>query len=110
MLVALLASGCATSYVRDTTHPQGRQIGPAFYPATDADVEFIWWALKGAELQIDPVLHGKFWVLTPFCVVGALVDLPFSLLLDTLFLPADIARHGDRKDRQTRDVAEDSTD
>ncbi|MFA6691703.1 MAG: YceK/YidQ family lipoprotein [Saccharofermentanales bacterium] len=33
----------------------------------------------------------------PFVVVGALLDLPFSLLFDTIFLPADISRHREMK-------------
>jgi len=89
-LCTVFASSCATSFVRSDSadHPEH------IYPATVFDAGFIWDAgIKGNPLigredledKIDPLTRVVF-------VAGGFIDLPFSLLFDTVFLPHDLSR------------------
>lgn len=78
--------GCATVVVRQDDN---RSDFPACYPATAGDLMFGRWALTGAKLSL---LGGSSsaWPLCPFFVAVALIDLPLSIVVDTLVLPADL--------------------
>lgn len=70
--VALSLSGCGTLF--------GRSGVPSFYPNE----------LSSPQTGVYPAtqLDGKF-LQTPFLILG-LIDLPISLVTDTLLLPVDI--------------------
>jgi uncharacterized protein YceK len=78
-------SGCATSIARcdRASHP--------VYPATRLDGYFF-----GASLTDGETFSGymKWWE-RPIFLTGSVIDLPFSLVLDTLMLPLDIMQLDD---------------
>ena len=86
----LATSGCATAFVRskNTVDPQH------VFPATAFDGEFVFEAgLKGEPLfaPADPKARNSPPARVAFCV-GAIIDLPFSVVFDTILLPADLFR------------------
>ncbi len=96
VICAILLSNCATSYVRSDvdSSPGG------LYPATKFNGE----AIVGTGLKGEPLFEMEdpdyreptsTRVLTG---VGSLIDLPFSIVTDTLFLPLDIKRSMDESD------------
>jgi uncharacterized protein YceK len=97
-LVAI--TGCATAYVRDQLNEQRKRT--EFYPATVEDFHFIGWAMDGSVVDLSLLGKPSLWPLSPFFVAGALVDLPISVVLDTLALPADFTEA--REKRMTRET------
>jgi uncharacterized protein YceK len=93
----MVTSGCATLEVRQSSYPPIQST--AYYPATTADIRVMGWALTGAEVSLHTLLGPPetCWPLTPLFLAGALLDLPFSLVFDTLLLPADLAHARNRR-------------
>jgi len=95
VICSALLSSCATSFVRsDDAAPKH------LYPATAFDAEFFWeTGIKGMPMvemaDRDYREPTSTRVLSCF---AALIDLPVSLLTDTLFLPLDLKRMGDDDD------------
>lgn len=85
LALAALCSGCATAVVRVpiAACPSGREELPQIYPASYLDLDAVFYA----PFTIDDFPRDVPRRLGFFC--GGLVDLPFSLILDTLFLPTD---------------------
>ena len=89
--IATCAAGCATVATR---HPKGgmAETRPALYPATQTDV----WIMTGH----DPLSAGASKCNpTPLFFFAGLIDLPFSLLIDTVCLPYDLWRLATSDDR-----------
>ena len=95
----LITSGCATSFVRSESTDKPQHV----FPATACDGQFFWHAgVKGEPLfamadpnaRINPV--GRF-----VYGLGSIIDLPFSILFDTILLPLDLSRLG-RDDTDTQ--------
>lgn len=93
-----VSAGCATVIVRQRDN---RRHFPACYPATTGDVRCGVWAVTGAHFNADVLGSGSLWPLSPFFLVGAVVDLPLSLVVDTLALPADVAGVVEKRRRET---------
>ncbi len=93
-----LSTGCATVVVRQRDN---RRHFPACYPATAGDLRCTAWAVTGAHFNADVLGSGSLWPLSPFFLVGAVVDLPLSLVVDTLALPADVAGMIEKRRRET---------
>ena len=92
-LSALMLSSCATSMVRSDVNA----VSEGLYPATRFNGE----AIVGTGFKGEPLFESadpnyreptSTRVLTG---VGSLIDLPFSIVTDTLFLPMDIKRSMD---------------
>jgi len=88
---ALFISGCATAFVRS----ENTRNSPRAFPATAFDGEvFCESVIKGVPLgmvQADPnASNGP--VARFACAVGVVIDLPFSIVSDTLLLPVDLNR------------------
>jgi uncharacterized protein YceK len=80
LVIVLVTAGC--------TSIAGRSMGvvpPVAYPSVQAD----WGALHGGG-------HFPGWVLYPY----AAIDLPFSAVVDTLFLPYDLGRDEEKWKRK----------
>ena len=105
VIVVSLLFGCATAYMRTDlsgSKPKG------LYPATRADVvgayrycanksdPFGGW--RGAGTPSNPNIIEKF-----LWVTFSTVDLPFSLVSDTLCLPSDLPKKKELKDAPTTD-------
>ena len=103
ILTALL-SGCATAYMRTDlsgSKPKG------LYPATRADVggayrycanksdAFGGW--RGAGTSSNPNIVEKF-----LWVTFSVIDLPISLVTDTIFLPSDLSKRSKNKGTPTK--------
>jgi uncharacterized protein YceK len=86
----IITCGCATALVRsDGTDDPGH-----VYPATAFDGQFLWNAgIKGEPLFARHDPRDRNGPVTRIaCGVGAVVDLPFSIVFDTLLLPLDLTR------------------
>jgi uncharacterized protein YceK len=93
--ILAVSTGCATVVVRD---PDNRSHFPACYPATIADVRCGGWALTGANVNLGfPLGSGNMWALSPLFLAGALIDLPLSVVVDTLVLPFDLVANARNK-------------
>lgn len=83
----VFSQGCATAIVRLqwSPCPSAFEGLPPVYPASCWDTDFI-------LASLDPTMGGfpldLHWRLLTFC--GGAVDLPVSLVLDTLLLPWDL--------------------
>ena len=101
----LLTSGCATAFVRakSTTDPQHA------FPATAFDGQFFWHsgvhgepllAPADPKVRLNPVARFA-------CGVGGIIDLPFSIVFDTILLPFDLSRgrKGDAEGKRESDSA-----
>lgn len=78
LIAMLLQSGCATVVVRSSRSEFDEKV----YPATQLNVEVI-----------DGLLHPGTSIFAERSVVGAglnCLDIPFSMIFDTLFLPIDL--------------------
>ncbi len=97
VVVAVLGSGCATSYMRSKDprryRPCTRDEASAFYPATMLNLALMDEARDGTRIDMYSLGTIDTHICTPFFLIGGLLDLPFSLLTDTLWLPADISRY-----------------
>ena len=88
-----MTSGCATHTARSWNYP------PGVYPATRLDAYFFWTVV----VRNEPIDDG--WVSRPD-IVGrmayggmTIIDLPFSIVSDTILLPADLFRADTAKQR-----------
>jgi len=83
-ILAMLAAGCSTVIVRD--YPSCRSEGfTSVYPATAFDGFCIITGGGNLEGKVSPA---GYLLLSPFW----LLDLPVSLVTDTVFLPSDLYR------------------
>ena len=104
VFLATLLSGCATVYMRTDfsgSKPKG------LYPATRTDVEggyrycanksdsFGGW--RGAGTSSNPNILEKF-----LWVTFSVIDLPISLVTDTLWLPSDLSKRKKNKGTPTK--------
>ena len=94
-LPAVLLSSCATTIVRTESRPHSTPV----YPATAFDGEFVWeTSVKGRPLAPTCLLHRLLKQDCPkngpigrlAALAAGIIDLPFSLVSDTLVLPKDI--------------------
>jgi uncharacterized protein YceK len=86
----LLGCGCATAFVRSSSTVEPEQV----FPATAFDAEFFWKAgVKGEPLfaTADPKQKNHPVARIAYGI-GGMVDLPISLVFDTLLLPVDLSR------------------
>src|SRR5262245_24024978 len=86
----LMTSGCATAFVRSksTVDPEHA------FPATAFDAQCFWNAgVKGEPLfaTVDPTQKNNPVARVAYAV-GGVIDLPFSILFDTILLPVDLSR------------------
>ncbi len=86
----VITSGCATAFVRskDTVDPQ------YVFPATSLDTQFFWnSAVKGEPFlaTADPTIKNGPAARLAYGV-GPIIDLPFSVVCDTILLPVDLFR------------------
>jgi uncharacterized protein YceK len=87
LAVALSCTGCATAFVRSDSTVDPRTV----YPATVFDAEVVWHGGIRGEPPMATMDNKK--TPMPFrmlCVMGGIVDLPISFVLDTILLPYDI--------------------
>ena len=88
LALVLLCSGCATAILRVPIGacPSGREDIPRLYPATFCDLGFIvYYPFASGDFPSDLPKR----ILVP---CGGIVDLPSSVVFDTLFLPWDCYR------------------
>jgi uncharacterized protein YceK len=100
----LITSGCATAFVRS----KNTAVPEPVFPATTFDAQFFWESgVKGEPLFAtnDPkVKNGPLARLA--YGLGGIIDLPFSIVFDTILLPFDLSRpktpaeDGDTKGKQ----------
>ena len=98
----VITSGCATAFVRSKNTVDAQHV----YPATAFDGQMLWKAgVKGEPLfaSVDPKDRSG-------CVTritygfGAIIDLPVSIVFDTVLLPLDLTRSSaSAEDRGTKD-------
>ena len=88
--VTLTCGGCATAFLRSDGPADSRQV----YPATKFDGQIFWSAaVKGEPLYVSVDPNERNGALTRVAHgIGAIVDLPFSIVFDTMFLPLDLSR------------------
>jgi uncharacterized protein YceK len=88
--LVMMTSGCATAFVRSKDTVETHHV----FPATRFDGEFFWESgVKGEPLFVEvdgekrnnPVARCAY-------MLGAIIDMPFSIAFDTLLLPVDLAR------------------
>ena len=88
--ILLLTSGCATVFVRSKSTVDPQHV----FPATAFDGQFFWHsAIKGEPLfaTVDP--NERLNPVARFAYgVGSIIDLPFSIVFDTILLPVDLSR------------------
>ena len=91
----LAMSSCATVFVRsDGVSPPTK-----IFPATVLDAEAFWfWSVKGEPLFImgDPNQKNNLGERLAYGA-GAVIDCPFSVVSDVIYLPTDIVRMGETK-------------
>ncbi|MBT7957749.1 MAG: YceK/YidQ family lipoprotein [Akkermansiaceae bacterium] len=87
--ISLLCSNCATLLERTTSTPNYEKP----YPATKMNIEAVGTGITGPDNSHDWRCAGPFDSASGRIAFGisALLDLPFSLAFDTLFLPFDLA-------------------
>lgn len=84
----ITTSGCATAFVRSGNAVEPDQI----FPATALDAHFFWNAgIKGESLlaSVDPNEKNSPLARLAYAA-GSIIDLPFSIALDTVLLPIDL--------------------
>lgn len=84
---------CATSYVRSDVS----STSTGLYPATKFNAEaIVETGFKGEPLfEMEDPNYKEPTSTRALTGVGSLIDLPFSIVTDTLFLPLDLKRLGD---------------
>lgn len=90
LAVAVMTSGCATLFVRSESTVDSKHV----YPATVFDAQCFWECGIKAEPPLalaDPAIRSKPLTRVAFGV-GSVVDLPFSIVSDTVMLPIDFSR------------------
>ncbi len=94
---ALCASGCATGLVR--TQPE--KPPPGLYPATKLDCGcFIWGVgIRGSSSGSPEDAQRAGPLQRVMATLCGVLDLPFSLVTDTVFIPSDIRRIQQHKKR-----------
>lgn len=96
LMTALLHPGCATAFIRSDTSTGAVLV----YPATTFDAQCLWeCGIKGEH----PLAMADSGAKSPPVVrtalgVGSLIDLPFSLVSDTVLLPVDLYRLGSQSE------------
>ena len=97
-VVIMMTSGCATSFVRSKSTVDPQHV----FPATVFDAKFFWEAgVKGEPLLATTDPEARRNPLTRFaCILGAIIDTPFSIVFDTLLLPVDLSRTGSRSEER----------
>jgi len=86
----VMASGCATSFVRSQSTVEPRHV----FPATTLDAHVFWYTgVNGEPLfaRVDPKDRNSPLARMAYGV-GSICDLPFSVAFDTLLLPIDLFR------------------
>ena len=86
----MITSGCSTVFVRSESTVNPEHV----FPATAFDAQFLWQnGVKGEPLfaTVDPKERGSPAARSAY-VVGAILDLPFSVAFDTILLPVDLTR------------------
>jgi uncharacterized protein YceK len=101
----LLTSGCATVFVRSKSTVDPQHV----FPATAFDGQFFWQSgIKGEPLFVTVDPKERLNPVARFaCGVGSIIDLPFSIVFDTLLLPFDLSRDrsGDTEGKRGSDSA-----
>ena len=91
----MLISSCATAFVRTDSSDKPEHV----YPATAFDAQFIWEAgIKGEPLIVamkNPEKKNGIPIRIIY-TVGGIIDLPISLIIDTVLLPFDVAGISDQ--------------
>src|SRR6185436_19644503 len=90
MASVVITSGCATAFVRSKSTVEPEHV----YPATAFDARFFWESgVKGEPLfaTTDPNDRNSPMARLAFGT-GAIIDLPFSVVFDTLLIPVDLFR------------------
>ena len=87
----MMISSCATLFVRTDSSDKPEHV----YPATAFDAQFIWEAgIRGEPLIVamnNPEKKNAFPIRIIY-TLGGIIDLPTSLIIDTVFLPLDVVR------------------
>ncbi len=92
-IIAILSNGCATA-LRLQSHDRATAAQmTGVYPATKCDAVVL--AIGCTDLMnLDgPVPVSQQILLRPILVVGGIIDLPISIVCDTLLLPYDLTKH-----------------
>jgi hypothetical protein len=103
LLNIFILTSCATTVVRTgfphslSKHDQELM---RFYPATILDGGSIYLALSPG-LEKEPILE-SVWKRRVILFIGGLIDMPFSLISDTVILPYDIYLFVKRPDDEER--------
>lgn len=93
VLAAGLTQGCASFFCHYDYMSAKRKTGPtAYYPGTVTDIQGIGLGLSAPFRKEGEMFELIFF---PLC----LIDLPFTFVLDTLFVPSDFFHQREQKDR-----------
>jgi uncharacterized protein YceK len=87
--------GCATILVR----MQPEKPPPGVYPAVQFDAAYVIWEIGILGISPSPDSPPGFLQRTE-CIITGIVDLPVSLVMDTVCLPWDISRLVKSKNRE----------
>ncbi len=97
----VITSGCATTFVRSESTVAPQHV----FPATAFDGQFFWNSgVKGEPLFATGDPKAKNGAVARVAYgFGAIIDLPFSIVFDTILLPIDLTRSGTpAEDRGTK--------
>jgi uncharacterized protein YceK len=88
VLILMATSGCATAFVRSESTVDPKHV----YPATVFDARFFWESgIKGKNLFASANAEDQMGLFARFAYgTGAVIDLPFSIAVDTVLLPLDL--------------------
>jgi len=102
-LSVLFTSSCATIFVRSDSTSKPVNV----YPATRFDAEFMWESgVKGEPLLAIPNPNVKNGPVTRLAyIIGGILDLPVSLLSDTIMIPFDLLAVPDKQNRTGEQVS-----
>ena len=90
LVVVFTTSSCATLFVRSESTDKSKHV----YPATVSDANFFWdcsikgdppFKLADSKVKTQPFFRAGYGV-------AAVIDLPFSIVSDTIMLPVDLHR------------------
>ena len=89
ILITACGTGCATAF---RGYAKGPDWGITVYPATMADIVVGESAATGTGIVLEDVNNDflTHYVYCPLQLLGAIVDVPISLVTDTLLLPYDL--------------------
>ena len=91
IISCMLLNSCATHAVRVEDN---KDVG--IYPATYRDSAIIILSVTDAQIFGEPIYQTG---LRPLMIAGSIIDLPVSLVTDTIFLPHDIAEKKKQRER-----------